>query len=78
MSLWSKLFGELVDVIEWTDDSSDTLVYQPSPDDANALTEPERSGLNRNAIQRHLYKDSPARLVSARNSAGAQTVKLRS
>jgi len=26
MSLWDKLLGEFVDVIEWTDDSSDTLV----------------------------------------------------
>lgn len=28
MGLWSKLFGEFVDVIEWTDDSSDTMVYR--------------------------------------------------
>lgn len=28
MGLWDKLIGEFVDVIEWTDDSSDTLVYR--------------------------------------------------
>lgn len=28
MGIWDKLFGELVDVIEWTDDSSHTLVYR--------------------------------------------------
>lgn len=28
MGLWDKLWGEFVDVIEWTDDSSDTLVYR--------------------------------------------------
>lgn len=28
MGLWSKLFGEFVDIIEWTDDSSDTMVYR--------------------------------------------------
>jgi len=28
MGLFSKLFGEFVDVIEWTDDSSDTMVYR--------------------------------------------------
>lgn len=28
MGLFSKLFNELVDVIEWTDDSSDTMVYR--------------------------------------------------
>lgn len=28
MSLFDRLFGEFVDVIEWTDDSSDTLVYR--------------------------------------------------
>lgn len=28
MGLWSKLFGEFVDVIEWIDDSSDTMVYR--------------------------------------------------
>ncbi len=28
MSLWDKLWGEFVDVIEWTDDSDDTLVYR--------------------------------------------------
>jgi len=28
MGLFSKLFHELVDVIEWTDDSSDTMVYR--------------------------------------------------
>ena len=28
MGLWDKLFGEFVDVIEWTDDSSDTMVYR--------------------------------------------------
>lgn len=28
MGLWGKLFGEFVDVIEWTDDSSDTMVYR--------------------------------------------------
>ena len=28
MGLWDKLFGEFVDVIEWLDDSSDTMVYR--------------------------------------------------
>lgn len=28
MGLFSRLFGEFVDVIEWTDDSSDTMVYR--------------------------------------------------
>ncbi len=28
MGLWDKLFGELVDVIEWTDDTSNTLAYR--------------------------------------------------
>ncbi len=28
MGLFDRLFGEFVDVIEWTDDSSDTLVYR--------------------------------------------------
>ncbi len=28
MGLWDKLFGEFVDIIEWTDDSNDTLVYR--------------------------------------------------
>jgi len=28
MSFWDKLFGEFVDVIDWTDDSNDTLVYR--------------------------------------------------
>lgn len=28
MGLFNKLFGEFVDVIEWTDDSNDTLVYR--------------------------------------------------
>lgn len=28
MSIWDKLFGELVDVIEWTDDTRHTLVYR--------------------------------------------------
>lgn len=28
MGIWDKLFGELVDVIEWTDDTSHTLVYR--------------------------------------------------
>ena len=28
MGLWSKLTNELVDIIEWTDSSSDTLVYR--------------------------------------------------
>lgn len=28
MGLWDKLMGEFVDVIEWTDDSNDTLVYR--------------------------------------------------
>lgn len=26
--IWDKLRGELIDIIEWTDDSSDTLVYR--------------------------------------------------
>ncbi|PID46430.1 MAG: antifreeze protein [Proteobacteria bacterium] len=28
MGLWDKVFGEFVDVIEWTDDSSDIMVYR--------------------------------------------------
>lgn len=28
MGIWDKLFGELVDVIEWTDDTNHTLVYR--------------------------------------------------
>jgi membrane protease subunit (stomatin/prohibitin family) len=28
MGLWDKLMGEFVDVIDWTDDSSDTMVYR--------------------------------------------------
>jgi membrane protease subunit (stomatin/prohibitin family) len=28
MGLWDKLFGEFIDVIEWTDDSNDTMVYR--------------------------------------------------
>ncbi|MCX7544844.1 SPFH domain-containing protein [Marinicella gelatinilytica] len=28
MSIWDKLFGELIDVIDWTDDSRHTLVYR--------------------------------------------------
>jgi membrane protease subunit (stomatin/prohibitin family) len=28
MGLWDKLMGEFVDIIEWTDDSSDTMVYR--------------------------------------------------
>ena len=28
MGIWDKLFGELVDVIEWTDSTSHTLVYR--------------------------------------------------
>lgn len=28
MGLWDKLMGEFVDVIEWTDDTDDTLVYR--------------------------------------------------
>jgi len=28
MGLWNKLFGEFVDVIEWIDDSDDTMVYR--------------------------------------------------
>lgn len=28
MGLWDKLFGEFVDVIEWLDDSNNTLVYR--------------------------------------------------
>lgn len=28
MSLWKKLVSEFVDIIEWTDDSQDTLVYR--------------------------------------------------
>ena len=28
MSLWDRMKGELVDIIEWTDDSGDTLVYR--------------------------------------------------
>ena len=28
MGLWDKLMGEFVDVIDWTDDSNDTMVYR--------------------------------------------------
>ncbi len=28
MGLWDKLFGELIDIIEWTDSSIDTMVYR--------------------------------------------------
>ncbi len=28
MSLWDKIKGEFIDIIEWTDDSSDTMVYR--------------------------------------------------
>ncbi len=28
MSFWDKIFGEFVDVIEWTDDTPDTMVYR--------------------------------------------------
>jgi SPFH domain-Band 7 family len=28
MGLWDKIFGELIDVIEWTDDTDDTMVYR--------------------------------------------------
>lgn len=28
MGLWDKFFGEFVDIIDWTDDSSDTMVYR--------------------------------------------------
>lgn len=28
MSLWDKIKGEFIDIIEWTDDSNDTMVYR--------------------------------------------------
>jgi membrane protease subunit (stomatin/prohibitin family) len=28
MSFWDKVFGELIDIIEWTEDSPDTMVYR--------------------------------------------------
>jgi membrane protease subunit (stomatin/prohibitin family) len=28
MAIWSKLRGEFIDIVEWTDDSQDTLVYR--------------------------------------------------
>ncbi|MFO7641842.1 MAG: SPFH domain-containing protein [Candidatus Competibacteraceae bacterium] len=28
MALWNKLFGEFVDVVQWIDDTNDTLVYR--------------------------------------------------
>jgi membrane protease subunit (stomatin/prohibitin family) len=28
MGLWDKIFGEFVDIIDWTDDSNDTMVYR--------------------------------------------------
>jgi membrane protease subunit (stomatin/prohibitin family) len=28
MALWSKITGEFIDIIEWTDDSQDTMVYR--------------------------------------------------
>lgn len=36
MGLWDKLMGEFVDVIDWTDDSSDTMVYR-FPRQGNAI-----------------------------------------
>jgi membrane protease subunit (stomatin/prohibitin family) len=28
MSLWEKVVGELVDIVQWVDDTNDTLVYR--------------------------------------------------
>ncbi len=28
MALWDKLMGELVDIVEWLDDTNDTLAYR--------------------------------------------------
>ena len=28
MALWDKLMGELVDIVEWLDDSNNTLAYR--------------------------------------------------
>src|SRR5689334_25297207 len=28
MSLWDKVRGEFIDIIQWTDDTSDTMVYR--------------------------------------------------
>ena len=28
MSLWEKIKGEFIDIIQWTDDSQDTMVYR--------------------------------------------------
>ena len=28
MGIWDKLRGELIDIIEWLDDSRDTMVYR--------------------------------------------------
>src|SRR5512141_1793676 len=28
MALWNKLMGELVDIVEWLDDTNDTLAYR--------------------------------------------------
>ena len=28
MSLWNKIRGEFIDIIEWTDPSNDTMVYR--------------------------------------------------
>src|SRR5262245_5610414 len=28
MSLWDKVRGELIDIIQWTDDTNDTMVYR--------------------------------------------------
>lgn len=28
MALWDKLRGELIDIIEWTDDTRETMVYR--------------------------------------------------
>ncbi len=28
MALWDKIVGEFIDVIEWTDDTQDTIVYR--------------------------------------------------
>src|SRR5690606_40798985 len=28
MALWDKIVGEFIDVVEWTDDTQDTIVYR--------------------------------------------------
>ena len=46
MGLWNKLKNELIDIIEWLDDSNDTMVYRYERDDGTVYftTEPQGEG----------------------------------